>query len=254
MEQILDSLDIAWVRAQEPLQDVTCEVIYLSVYICFTLEKINNSTLVGDVYRLTLPPYQNTDYEYEINMFINKLAYYGLKFMLDTNEIHIVTTDSNRDRIIEEMNPTFIRNDGYQYYEYPDILDCYIFDMCTDFINNFDTYDHVKLIEEILYMNSYFAYWKGDIDQSSFSIGNRWFNIGMLLLSIAERNRDNPISAVIMYAITSIMSRFGETAGIDFVQKAKEIAIQNTCNDLLKIWNNKLIKIIQHHNRIFYEI
>ncbi len=251
MEQILDSLDVAWVRAQEPNQEITAEVIYMSTYICFTLDKINNHSLTGDVYRLTLPSVQVITLS--IKMFIDKLAYKGLKFMYNTNEIYTVDETANRERIRNEMFPVFEVEDTY--YDNPQALDDSMFDAAEEFINNYacNDYDPIQLTEDIFEIGMYINLWE-EINTTHFATGNRWVNIGLILLEIAKRTRNDSLSAIIIYNINQIISKLGATADMEFIRKAKEFSSNNTTNKLLQIWNNKLLVTIQRHNRIFYEI
>ncbi len=252
MEQILKSLDVAWNKADDLFQEINCEVIYMSTYICFVLTKINNHSFEGDVYRLTLPPYR--EISNEIRMFIDKLAYSGLKFMYETNLIHTVNCETNRSRIRNELFPTFEIDD--EFYDNPDYLDDAMFDSAEECINNIVSQQitPAEMASEIFEIGKYIKYWDDGINSDYFTTGDRWLSIGMILLIIAQRNRDESLASVIIYVINQIISRLGATADIEFIMKAKEFATNNTSNKLLEIWNNKLLDTINSHNRIFYEI
>jgi hypothetical protein len=254
MEQILESLDVVWTKAQEPCQEITAEVIYNSSYICFTLNKIVNTEFTGDVYRLTTPPYP-VDF-LQVRFFIDKLAYSGLRFMYNTNEIYTVSEDNTRSRLRYELFPVF-ETDDY-YYDEPHFLDDDMFESAEEIINNYTSnniqYNSFEMASDLFDIGLYFKYWDGDLDPHCFRTDNRWVRIGMILLIIAKENVEHSIAPIIIYVLDQIISKLGATADIEFMTKARVFAEENTTNQLLALWKKKLLNTIHSHNRIFYEI
>lgn len=261
MEQILDALQIDWVKAQLPLEDVTAEVIYLSKHICFTLSKIPSD--VGDLYRLTMP-YPNIIPEH--SFILNKLACAGLRFVFNTNYIYEIDNQQTMMRINNETFPTYdldFRIEYFQLNEDDDIatmIDDYYFDTMEENINEFRESNTQTLHTDLLELSYYIEHCHF-ISNDHFSTGNRWNNIAIILLSIAKfsvRNHEFTTAAIILFSINSIIKRVGDTADISFVRNAKEFAALYTSNNtgdlLLKRWAIQLLYSIQFHNRIFYEI
>lgn len=262
MEQILDNLQIDWVKAQLPLEDVTAEVIYFSRYISFTLSKIPSE--VGDLYRLTMPyPVVMPEHSF----LLNKLASAGLRFVFNnSNIIYQIDPERTLARINAELHPTFTINGFIQYYginaddDVPTILDDCLFEMMEETINDFREGDSTNLHQDVFDLSEYIEHCE-TVSDTHFSTGNRWINIAMIFLSIAKisvRDHDFITAAIILYSFNSIIKRFGATADIAFLRNLNDFAeiytANNSPNLLLKRSATTLLSTILSHNRIFYQI
>lgn len=248
MENILHSLEIDWIKLEGPCEEIVASLIYITNYICFTLVKINSDEYSGDVYRLNFP---NPMLTFEMRMLLNKLACAGLKFMFRSNELYPVNPAETEHRIYGELHPTF---EVIEELNNPVSLNDAMFDMIEETFNNYrDTSGRYFINDNILELASYFRYFH-TIPPTSFSIGDRWANIGKILLRIAIDRREETIAALIIYCLNIALMRVGDTADISLLSAIKEFSTQPTGNKLLERWNNKILSTIDSHNRIFYEI
>lgn len=258
MEQILDNLQIDWVKAQPPLEDVTAEVIYFSKYICFTLSKIPSE--VGDLYRLRMPyPVIMPEHSF----LLNKLASAGLRFVFNnSNIVYQIDPERTRARINAELQPTFTRDGFIQYYGITsdDSLDDCLFEIMEITINDYREGDYTNLQQDVFDLSEYIEHCD-TVSDTHFSTGSRWINIAMIFLSIAKisvRDQDFITATIILYCFNSIIKRLGATADIAFLRNLKDFAeiytVNNSPNLLLKRWATTLLSTIHSHNRIFYEI
>lgn len=256
MEQILDSLEIDWIKTEHPFEEVTANVIYLSTYICFTLSKIHAEN--GDVYRLSMP-YRNILSEHY--HLLNKLACAGLRFMFVNNHIYQIDPIQTRRRINAELFTTYETNiQVNDDDDFETVVQNNVFDMMEETFNLYREGVHYHLYDDVLEFSVFFDNFDF-FEHSYFSAGNRWVNIGYVLLSIAEtsiKNNDFTAAAIIIYSLNSVIKRVGDTADIHFLKHAKEFASLYTGNftpdPLLKRWSISLLLSLQSHNRIFYEI
>jgi hypothetical protein len=249
MENILDSLEIDWVKTQEPYQEITANVIYISTYICFTLVKVINPSITGDVYRLTMP---YPIISFTVRLFINKLACAGIRFMFQTNNIYTIDPSETELRIRNETTPLFEVDNIFE--DDPEALDDAMFDSMQETFNNYHyTRGRYDPTNNIFEMGMYFKNWH-KINANYFATDDRWVTIGMVMLRVAKISRQEALSAVIIYNINEILSRLGASADINFIKAAKTFASRNTSNKLLERWNHKLLDTIESYNLIFYEI
>jgi hypothetical protein len=246
MENILDFLQVDWVKTHMPDEEIHCNVIYMFSYICFTLVKIDSEEYSGDVYLLTLPYFALT---IQMKYFINRLACAGLKFKFRSNNLYRITVEETRQRALNEKSFSF----EYDIDD-PATLEDLIFERVEDAINNYCSSRGREDIKPYIFeMALYFKYYE-NINITQFATGNRWVKIGKKLLIIAKNRCNEVVSAVIMSALNDVLWRLGGYADIKLIQGIKEFASQNTSNAILARWNNKMITTIDYHNRIFYEV
>ncbi len=251
MERILDSLEIDWEKINHPHEEIRASVIYLAKYIKFCLIKIRADDLMaveGDVYRIII--YEHLTFHH---MFLlNKLACAGLRFVFRSLVEYRINPEETQRRHLNEARPAFEVNEEFEHN--PEGFEDAMFESIEDAYNNFNDgwvgYDpSEELIETSLYIRFH-----PSITEEHFATGNRWVNIGMEALKIAEQNQSKPLSAIAIYSLFEIISRVGSTADIGFIAKAKEVASLETNNALLRRWNGRLLNKINSFNRIFYEI
>jgi hypothetical protein len=247
MANILTSLGIDWDMAQPPSLQITASVIYLHSYICFSLNKIYDTDVTGDVYELTMP-YRSLDFIHRL--LLNKLASAGLIFIFNSR-IYTIDPMESRLRIQNETSPQF---EFYIEFDDPLTIDELMFDSAEEALNNFrSSRGRYNPSNDFFEIGTYFKYYE-HINSFHFATGNRWVNIAKCMLVIAKINRNDSIAAIIAHNIYLILSRVGASADITFIRDAKEFASGNTSNSLLHRWNLKIIDTIDSYNRIFYEI
>jgi hypothetical protein len=252
MENKLTSLGIDWEKAQPPLEDVTASVIYLNEYITFSMYK-ECSIEGGDMYRVIMP---NRVLKLPHRLLLNKLASSGLKFKLGSSEeMYMIEPRESRERIENERNQMYVL-EGLEELEEEgeEAVDEAMYETAEEGINNYRNGENPS--EEFFEIGIYFKYWN-TITENHFVIGDRWVNIGFIMLRIASMNIEESLSAIIMYNLNLIITRVGARADIRFIKEAKEFAssnVINTSNRVLERWNRTLLDTIESLNRIYYEI